>query len=49
MADLPIKIPASVQIVDPKTGQPSQAFVDCINAVVSVLRDYEDRIDTLEP
>jgi hypothetical protein len=48
MADLPSDVPASVQIIDPKTGQPTQTLAQWMQAVTRALRDYETRLADLE-
>jgi hypothetical protein len=49
MADLPNDIPASVQLIDPATGQPTVTLAQWIQSVTRALRDYETRITDLEP
>jgi hypothetical protein len=49
MADLPLQLPASVQIVDPKTGLATQTFLQLVAAIVRAVRDHDTRIDELEP
>lgn len=47
MADLPNDIPASVQLIDPRTGQPTQTLAQWIQAVTRALREMRNDIDEI--
>lgn len=45
MADLPKDLQASVQLIDPATGLPTQTLAQWMQAVVRALREHEEELE----